>query len=161
MRSAAVVALIALSAAPALGLELPQRKPGLWETKSSGAEGQTVTRQCVGPGTDQSAVGGLAGGACSRIQVSRTATGYAVETECTVGPIKAAGTSVITGDFETAVRTEGTTRLSGMPGQSGAVERKLLVEARRLGECEPGQKPGDIILPNGQVIQMPPAPPKP
>ena len=48
-----------------------------------------------------------------------------------------------------------------MPGQSGAVERKLLVEAGRLGECEPGQKPGDIILPNGQVIQMPPAPPKP
>lgn len=119
MRPAAIVALIALSAAPALAQELPQRKPGLWETKSSGAEGQTVAKQCVGPGTDQSAVGGLAGGACSKIQVSKTATGYAIETECTVGPIKAAGTSVITGDFDMAIRTEGTTRLSGVPGQTG------------------------------------------
>lgn len=161
MRPAAIVALIALSAAPALAQELPQRKPGLWETKSSGAEGQTVAKQCVGPGTDQSAVGGVAGGACSKIQVSKTATGYAIETECTVGPIKAAGTSVITGDFDTAIRTEGTTRLSGVPGQTGTVERKLVVEARRLGECEAGQKPGDIILPNGQVISMPPAAPKP
>ena len=155
MRSAAVVALIALSAAPALGLELPQRKPGLWETKSSGAEGQTVARQCVGPGTDRAMLGGMTGGACSKVEVKKAGAGYTVATECTIGQIKAVGNSTITGDFQATVRTEGVTRLTGMPGQSDPVERKLVVEAKRVGDCGPGQKPGDVILPDGRVISMP------
>lgn len=95
------------------------------------------------------------------MQVTKTATGYAVETECAVGQIKASGNSVITGDFQTSVRTEGTTKISGMPGQTGQVERKLVVEATRVGECAPGQKPGDIIMPDGKVISMPSPKPAP
>lgn len=159
---AALGALGALVALPAAAQQqLPQRKPGLWETKSVGSEGETTAKQCVGPGTDQSAVGSLATGACSKMLVTKTATGYAVETECTVGQIKASGNSVITGDFQTSVRTEGTTRISGMPGQSAPVERKLVVEAKRLGECASGQRPGDIIMPDGRVISMPSAKPAP
>jgi hypothetical protein len=163
MKLALIAALGALVALPAAAQQqqLPQRKPGLWETKSVGNEGEMTAKQCVGPGTDQSIVGGLAAGACSKMLVTKTATGYAVETECAVGQIKASGSSVITGDFQTSVRTEGTTKLSGMPGQSGPVERKLVVEATRLGECAAGQKPGDIILPNGKVISMPAAKPAP
>ena len=48
-----------------------------------------------------------------------------------------------------------------MPGQAGRVERKIVVEARRLGDCEAGQKPGDIIMPDGKVIPMPGAKPTP
>ena len=155
MKLVLIAALGALVALPAAAQQLPQRKPGLWETKSKGNEGETIAKQCVGPGTDQSIVGGLAAGACSKMQVTKTATGYAVETECAVGQIKASGNSVITGDFQTSVRTEGTTKISGMPGQTGQVERKLVVEATRVGECAPGQKPGDIIMPDGKVISMP------
>uniref|UniRef100_A0A9E8CRM2 DUF3617 family protein n=1 Tax=Bosea sp. NBC_00436 TaxID=2969620 RepID=A0A9E8CRM2_9HYPH len=160
MKIALIAALGALVALPAAAQQqqLPQRKPGLWETKSVGNEGETLAKQCVGPGTDQSIVGGLTAGACSKMLVTKTAMGYAVETECAVGQIRASGSSVITGDFETSVRTEGTTKLSGMPGQSGPVERKLVVEAKRLGECAAGQKPGDIIMPDGKVISMPSKP---
>jgi hypothetical protein len=163
MKLALIATLGALVALPAAAQQqqLPQRKPGLWETKSAGNEGEMTAKQCVGPGTDQSMVGGLAAGACSKMLVTKTATGYAVETECAIGQIKASGSSVITGDFQTSVRTEGTTKLSGMPGQSGPVERKLVVEATRLGECAAGQKPGDIILPDGKVISMPGAKPAP
>lgn len=157
---AALGALVALPAA-AQQQQLPQRKPGLWETKSTGNEGETIARQCVGPGTDPSIVGGLAAGACSKMLITKTANGYAVETECAVGQIKASGSSVITGDFQTSVRTEGMTKISGMPGQAGPVERKLVVEAKRLGECAAGQKPGDIIMSDGKVISMPPAKPAP
>ena len=161
MKFALIAALDALVALPVAAQQLPQRKPGLWETKSTGNEGESIARQCVGPGTDQSIVGGLAAGTCSKMLVTRTATGYAVETECTIGQIKASGSSVITGDFQTSVRTEGTTKISGMPGQSRPVERRLVVEAKRLGECAPGQKPGDIIMPNGKVISMPSVKPVP
>lgn len=160
MKPLALAAIAVLSACPALAENLPQRKPGLWESKSVGEQGEVVAKQCVGPGTDQSIVGGMAAGACSKMLVTKTATGYAVETECAMGPIKASGSSVITGDFESTLRTEGTTRISGMPGQPGPVERKLVVEAKRLGECGPGQKPGDIIMPDGKVISMPPAAPR-
>jgi hypothetical protein len=156
MRALAIVTAAGIfGAVPALADELPQRKAGLWETKSAGAEGETTAKQCVGPGTDRAMLGGMTGGACSKIEVKKTATGYAVATECTIGQIKAVGSSTVTGDFQTSVRTEGVTRLTGMPGQAGTVERKLVVEAKRVGDCGPGQKPGDVILPDGKVISMP------
>jgi hypothetical protein len=161
MKFVLIAALGASIALPAVAEQLPQRKPGLWETKSKGSDGETIAKQCVGAGTDQSIVGGLAAGACSKMLVTKTATGYAVETECAVGQIKASGSSVITGDFQTSVRTEGTTKISGMPGQPGPVERKLVVEATRVGDCAPGQKPGDIIMPDGKVISMPSPKPAP
>lgn len=156
MRAVAIaVATSVLGLVPAFADELPQRKPGLWESKSTSAEGQTSAKQCVGAGTDRAMVGGMAGAACSKMEVTKTATGYAVATECAIGQIKAVGSSVVTGDFQTSVRTEGTTKLTGMPGQAGMVERKLVVEAKRVGDCGPGQKPGDIIMPDGKVISMP------
>lgn len=161
MKPVALAAIAILLSLPAFAEELPQRKPGLWESKSVGEQGEVVAKQCVGPGTDQSMVGGMAAGACSKMLVTKTATGYVVETECSLGPVKASGSSVITGDFETSVKTEGTTKLTGMPGQPTPVERKLVVEAKRLGDCGPGQKPGDIIMPDGKVISMPQGAPKP
>lgn len=156
MRAVAIaVATSVLGLVPAFADELPQRKPGLWESKSTSAEGETSAKQCVGAGTDRAMVGGMAGAACSKMEVTKTATGYAVATECAIGQIKAVGSSVVTGDFQTSVRTEGTTKLTGMPGQAGMVERKLVVEAKRIGDCGPGQKPGDIIMPDGKVISMP------
>jgi hypothetical protein len=156
MRPIAIaVAASVLAAIPAFAQELPQRKPGLWETKSMSAEGETVAKQCVGPGTDRAMLGEMTGGACSKVEVKKSGTGYTVATECTVGQIKAVGNSVITGDFQATVRTEGVTTLTGMPGQAGSVERKLVVEAKRVGDCGPGQKPGDVILSDGRVISMP------
>lgn len=156
MRAAAItIAAAILGSVPAFADELPQRKAGLWETKSAGAEGETSAKQCVGPGTDRAMLGGMTGGACTKVEVKKTAAGYAVATECTIGQIKAVGNSTVTGDFQTSVRTEGVTKLTGMPGQPGPVERKLVVVAKRVGDCGPGQKPGDVILPDGRVISMP------
>ena len=156
MKAVAIaVAASVLAVVPAFAEELPQRKPGLWETKSTGAEGETVAKQCVGPGTDRAMLGGMTGGACSKVEVKKAGAGYTVATECTIGQIKAVGNSTITGDFQATVRTEGVTRLTGMPGQPDPVERKLVVEAKRVGDCGPGQKPGDVILPDGRVISMP------
>jgi len=156
MRAVAIaVAASVLATIPAFAEELPQRKPGLWETRSTSAEGETVAKQCVGPGTDRAMLGGMTGGACSKVEVKKAGAGYTVATECMVGQIKAVGNSVVTGDFQATVRTEGTTKLTGMPGQPGPVERRLVVEAKRVGECGPGQKPGDVILPDGRVISMP------
>ncbi|WP_353186865.1 DUF3617 family protein [Bosea sp. (in: a-proteobacteria)] len=150
MRPEALAVTVLAMAVPALAEDLPQRRPGLWETRSQGEQGEVVAKQCLGPDTERSLAGSLAGGTCSKLLVTRTATGYAIETECAMGPIKASGSSVVTGDFENAIRSEGATRLTGMPGQSAPLERRLVVESRRLGDCGPGQKPGDVVAPDGQ-----------
>ncbi|WP_020181275.1 DUF3617 family protein [Methylopila sp. M107] len=157
-RLAAAAGLSLAFALPAGAEELPQRKPGLWESRSIGADGETVAKQCVGEGTDKAAVGVMTGKACAKNEVTKTAEGFKVETECQLGEIKASGSGVISGDFVSTVRTETTTTLTGAPGQSGPLTRKTVIEAKRLGDCEAGQKPGDIILPDGKVIPMPAAP---
>lgn len=157
MRLAAVAVLAFAFASPALAEEkLPPRAPGLWESKTTGADGITTAKQCVGEDTDAAAVAAMGGNRqCSKNAVSRTADGWSSETECKIGEILAKSRGTFTGDFNRQVRTELETTLTGVPGQSEPTPRKTVIEARRLGDCEPGQKPGDIILSDGKVVRTP------
>lgn len=160
-RPIAVLALAGAMAAPAAALaeELPTRAPGLWESVSRTEEGVTTARQCIDETTDRKARDITAGAAsCSKNAVTRTADGYATETLCKVGPLTAEGRGLITGDFTTTVRIETTTTLTGLPEGAGPSVRKTVIENRRLGDCGPGQKPGDIILEDGSVAPTPGTP---
>ena len=150
------LAIVALSALPAAADQLPTRANGLWESTTTGPDGTTTAKQCVGDGTDAASVAAFGGGkACAKNVVTKTADGWSTESECTVGPVTAKSKGAFTGDFKTSVRTELETTLTGVPGQSGPTPRKSVIEARRLGDCEPGQNPGDIILSDGKVVKMP------
>lgn len=156
MRPLALVLSAAFLALPAHADELPARKHGLWESKSTSQDGVTTAKQCIGPGTDAEAVSAFgAKRACARNVVTRTAEGWSSETECAIGPVTAQSKGAFTGDFETYVRTELETTVTGVPGQSSPTPRKTVIEARRLSDCEPGQKPGDVILSDGKVIRLP------
>ena len=160
-RPIAVLALAGALATPAAALaeELPTRAPGLWESVSSTEEGVTTARQCIDETTDRKARDITAGAAsCSKNAVTRTADGYATETLCKVGPLTAEGRGLISGDFTTTVRIETTTTLTGLPEGAGPSVRKTVIENRRLGDCGPGQKPGDIILEDGSVAPTPGTP---
>jgi hypothetical protein len=148
--------LLALLAGPALGEDaLPTRKAGLWESKSTSQDGTSTAKQCIDDDTDRQAQDkALTGKACSKNVVTRTADGYTTETTCSIGQVTAEGKGVVTGDFATVVRTETTTTLKGIPGVDNPTPRKTVIEARRIGDCEPGQKPGDVIMPDGKVFHM-------
>lgn len=155
MRLAAGLVLAGLACAPAVADELPERAAGLWEQTSTGPDGRITVRQCVGPGTDAAAMAAMGMQNCSKKTVTRTADGYATEAECQLGAVVASARGTVTGDFATFVRTETESTVTGVPGQSAATPRKTVIEARRLGDCEAGQSPGDVVLPDGKVIRTP------
>ncbi len=162
---AAGMAAAALFPAVLQAEDLPARKPGLWESSMTSADGKPpmVLKQCIDAATDKSLMG-MTGGLCG-MKWKRTG-GDRIETEttCKMGPITAAGKGIIIGDFNSSVRVETTTTTTasgeGMPAGAPKLNippttQNMVVEAKWLGPCEAGQKPGDIIMPDGKVMPMP------
>jgi hypothetical protein len=147
--------------------ELPTRKPGLWESSMTSFDGRTQPmhfKQCVDATTDRNVLTGVAGGACDlkwhRVSEFRIET----ETACRMGQVMARGRGVVTGDFNSSLRIETTTTTTvsmegmppGMPRMNFPEQTQtMVIEARWIGPCEPGQKPGDMIMPDGRIMQMP------
>ncbi|MCE4225889.1 DUF3617 family protein [Methylobacterium sp. C25] len=154
-------ALAAGSSLAASAETLPTRKAGLWEMKGTNGEGApTTTRQCIDAATDQQMQGmtDKMGVECSKKQLTKTANGYVNETACKMGTISMEGKSVMTGDFNSAVRIETDSTVTGIPGTAGPKTTHSILETRWIGPCEAGQKPGDVILENGQKLNLPAMP---
>ena len=139
--------------------QMPTRKAGLWESTMSGtsslaAEGPVKVKQCIDAATDRAALtGAMAAKACQQGPVVKTATGYELEGTCTMGQMTSKSKSIVTGDFSSKVTVNVTALIS--TGGGPAKESKTTIESRYIGPCEAGQKPGDIIMPDGKVIKMP------
>lgn len=151
-----VAAALAATVAPALGDDLPTRKPGLWETTTITTGGQITARQCVDAGSDTLAYSAMRSQSCTDNRLHQTADGYLAEAKCRKDTFNAEGRVVITGDFQTTVRAESSTVMTGLPGSSAPMTVRTVVESRYLGECEPGTVPGDLILQNGKIVHVPP-----
>jgi len=148
-----LVALALVAAPPAAALDLPARKVGLWETKTSfegGSPPPNVMQQCIDAETDQlmnSFGDGLSQNTCSRQDVKQVGNTLLVDSECQVGPITLALHAVITGDFNRAYTVKIASKPTGgpaMPGMTG--ETNMTLNAAWLGACRADQRPGDIIL---------------
>mgnify|MGYP001807780232 CR=1 FL=1 len=155
-RAVFALAVSAFAAGPALADTLPARKAGLWETTMSAAPSMKI-KQCIDEKTDKLAESAAAPGAtCSKREIRKVAAGYEIESSCTIGTITADAKGLVTGDFASAVKIELTSLIKGVPGMPpGGTPQKTTMEARRVGDCEAGQKPGDMIMPDGRVIKTP------
>jgi len=155
-RLALIAGSLALSGA-ALAASPPSRAPGLWETATITDAGRTVAKECVGAGTDRLVRQAMTGLTCRNDDFKRTEDGgYAAGAICRSGPTSIDNKIVVSGDFESFARAEATTVMTGLAGEPGGERRfRTTIEARKLGECAPGQRPGDVILPNGTVISVP------
>jgi hypothetical protein len=155
------VTLVLFGAVPlAAQAQMPTRKAGLWETTVSGTSslategGAQKIKQCIDAATDRAAMtGGMASQACQQGPIVKTASGYEAEATCKIGAMTSKSKSVISGDFNSKVTIQVTSLIS--TGSAPARESKTTMEARYLGPCEAGQKPGDIIMPDGKVIKTP------
>ena len=133
--------------------ELPTRKAGLWEMKVAkvGSVIPELTMQhCTDETTDKdmiNAVSPLAKQICTKQEVQKTATGYVTDAVCSVAGVSMTSHSEISGDFNAAYSVSTVSHLDKGPENLRNTTTKI--EAKYLGDCKPGQKPGDIIMPGG------------
>lgn len=142
-------ALLALATAPALASpDIPKRKPGLWEhvMQLDQLPGLTHRAQvCVGENLDDLARHEAAG-RCDKTDIRRDGNRVLVTSVC-----HAEGSTVTTrgsfsGDFGS--RYAGLLNSTFEPPLNGLRNSQLRMEARWLGPCRPGQKVGDVIVPD-------------
>jgi hypothetical protein len=154
----ASVAALLLSAGAARAVDLPTRKPGLWEMKmvKSGSTMPEMTMQhCTDETTDKdmsTTASPMTKQACSKQDVQKTATGYVGDSVCGMGGTTVTSHAEITGDFNSAYTVKTTSHSEG--GPSGPRDATMVIEAKWLGACKPDQKPGDIIMPGGMKMNV-------
>jgi hypothetical protein len=168
-RQLAAIAVTLLFAAPAFALDMPARKAGLWEIKmlfEGGMPPQTM-RQCIDQATDKlmsSQFGGMAQDACSKQEVKTAGGTTTFDSVCKIGAATTTMHGVVTGSFDSAYTMKITSTSAGgppMPGTAPGGATQMMIEAKHLGACQAGQKPGDMMMSNGMklnVLEMPKMP---
>jgi hypothetical protein len=142
-----------LAAGLARADELPTRKAGLWEmkvVKVGSAMPELSMQHCTDPTTDKdmiNSVSPLAKQMCTKQEVHKTATGYVTDSVCTMAGVSMTSHSELSGDFDAAYSV--TTQSHLDKGPESLRDTTTKIEAKYLGDCKPGQKPGDIIMPGG------------
>lgn len=170
----AIAALGLAAAAPAFALDMPARKPGLWELKmvieGGGAPAQ-VMKQCVDAATDKlmnADFGGSNAQACPKQDMKNVGDTIVIDSVCKFGAATTTSHSVVRGKFDSAYTIDVTSTREGgpqMPGGAAGATTHMKIEAKWLGACAAGQKPGDVIMANGATMNVldlqkmrPPAP---
>jgi hypothetical protein len=150
-------------ALPAQALDLPARKPGLWEIKMT-FEGRSLPPQtsqhCIDAETDKlmSAFGNNnAREACSKQDVQRVGATIVVDSVCKFGDATTTSHSVVSGDFNSAYTVKVASKREGgraMPGMPADGSSNMTIEAKWLSACAADQKPGDIIMAGGRKMNI-------
>ncbi|MFA6264766.1 MAG: DUF3617 family protein [Pseudolabrys sp.] len=149
-----------LIATPALALDMPARKAGLWQLKMEfvgrNLPGQTM-KQCVDAATDKlmnQAYGGSTNEACSKQDVSKAGDTMTIDSVCKFGPATVTSHAVVSGSFDSAYTVDVESSRDGGPAVPGGGKSHMRIAALWLGACTAGQKPGDIVMPNGMTMNI-------
>jgi hypothetical protein len=149
-----VFAVALLCGAPALAVELPTRKAGLWELKMlrTGSPAPEMTMQhCTDETTDKKMTTSLSPMAkqnCTKNDTQKTATGYVSDSVCSFNGVTMTSHSEVTGDFNSAYSVKVTSHNDGAPAGAPR-DTDMTLQAKWLGPCKADQKPGDIVMPGG------------
>ncbi len=155
--SFAAALLFAFCASAAFAADMPKRKPGLWEIKTTvkGQEGgdRPPIQHCIDEKTDnlmrQSAKDD---GSCTTKDIKRSGDRLTMHSVCKFGGTTATSDAVFTGKFDSNYRGEIHSKYD--PPMMGMKEAHTVIAAKWVGPCKPGMKPGDVIVP-GMPAGMP------
>lgn len=138
----------------AQGIDLPARKPGQWEIKTTsmtpGAPPDMIMEACVDATSDAKMMqAGLSMSKqmCPDQTMTRDGDAYVIDTTCMMGPMTTRSHIVITGDFQSAytvnITVETTGEVAAMAGTN-----MMKQEAHWVGaECSKSLEPGDVMMP--------------
>ncbi len=146
--------LILFSVSPCTAQEFPKRKPGLWEVTVASDNGQHVTRQCIDEATDAKLqnMGTQMGQMCTKQEARREGDAWVSEAECDMAGSRIHSKTVFRGDFTS--NYQGDVSATYDPPLMGKREGKTKISAKWIGPCAGDHKPGDIILPDGQKMNL-------
>lgn len=161
----AALALLAALAFPAAAQDFPKLKPGLWQMEremegppASGPPRPAAanrTTMCLDESVQREmfdmATGAMKG-SCSRHEFKRTGNRLTGDFVCAIGGSSMHSKSVMVFDGNSAYRTEIDTTYD--PPLMGQSHTTTVMAARNVGPCKPGQRAGDLVLPNGQTMNM-------
>lgn len=153
----AMFVLSACCAASALAADAPKRKSGLWEIKTqmSAMPAPQTMQMCVDQASDNIARERPAGKEkldCPVMDVNRSGGKVTVHTVCRHEGTTITSDAVMSGDFDSNYRSDVTMNYN--PPQHGMSTMKMTQEARWLGACKAGQKPGDVVMQGMPTVNM-------
>jgi hypothetical protein len=136
--------------------QFPQRKPGLWQ-QTIAMDGPATgpgMKLCVDATSDakmQTFAQHMPGATCSPPQMTRNLDGSInVAETCDMGASgKSTSTGVIKGDFNSSYTVTMDTQMSGSPVAQMNGDHKMTITATWTGPCTPGQRGGDMVMPDG------------
>jgi Protein of unknown function (DUF3617) len=145
--------LVLIGVAPALAADFPARKPGLWQTNTTTASGHTISiQECVDARTDQmmqARFGAMPQRNCAKRDMHKSGDTITVDSVCTIAGRTTTHHMVITGSFDSGYTMTMTSQTQGMPDP-----RSVKMTAKWVGPCAAGQRPGDMIMPGGQTMNI-------
>ncbi|HEY4031523.1 MAG TPA: DUF3617 family protein [Caulobacteraceae bacterium] len=156
MRRVILLALLAAVLAPAASSlaqdeAAPSRRPGWWELQMviSGPTSEPTRqtrRMCTDAAFDKidSPLGvNMRGNGCAPLSTSRTATGWTTWGACDTGQMKIRANGVVNGDLNDRYHADIVVEMDPPPDPKAA-KVLIAIDARWLGECPAGRKPGDV-----------------
>jgi hypothetical protein len=153
-----VALLLASLALPALAQDYPKLKPGLWEMeRSSDRQSAQPNRMtmCLDDSVQREMFemgAGAMKGLCSKHEFKLSGNRGTGDFVCDMGGSTMHSKSTMVLQGNSAYRTDIDTTYD--PPFMGQAHTKTVIAARNLGPCKPGQRPGDMIMPNGQTMNM-------
>jgi hypothetical protein len=152
-----LVVFFAANAAAAASFDPPKRKSGLWEINISSGQtkGSHAMQQCIDEKTDDLMKKELTENQkpqCSKNEMRKEGDKIIAESVCKVQNSTATTRAVFTGRFDSAYKAD--IKSTYEPPMSGMKESSSVIEAKWLGPCKAGQKPGDIVMPGMPNINI-------
>jgi hypothetical protein len=89
----------------------------------------------------------------------RTEDGIQITSVCKMRGSTITTQTNLSGKFDSAYHGE--IKIRSNPPLAGVKESRVMLDAKWVGACRPGQKPGDLILSNGSVVNANGVPQKP
>ncbi|MGJ7604343.1 DUF3617 domain-containing protein [Variovorax sp. LT1R20] len=159
--SVAVACMVAgtIAAGSAFAIDYPARKPGLWEIKTgdgtTGKAADQTIQQCIDAASDKALrdMGqGMGKDMCAKQDLRIESGKLVMDSVCKIGTTTATSRAVMTGDFSSSYRMESKSTYS--PPLMGRTEGTSVMDAKWVGPCKPGQKPGDMVMSNGMTMNV-------
>lgn len=151
LRNLLLATFAAALAHSALAFDAPKRKPGLWqiENKMANMPSMGAIKQCIDEKTDNfyQQLGEQSKDKCAEMDIKNAGDKVVIHSACKMGGSTATTDAVFSGRMDSDYR--GDIRVKYNPPMHGMSEAAMTITAKWVGPCEAGQKPGDMIMPNG------------